>query len=127
LAVFGGYWPRKLKFFQWDPKKALPWWKRIVWAINHGNRFTGLTCGGEQENNMKGKERDGKMGRDGMHKKSQKCYILRSHGGGSPGAISMKFWPLVYMVNVINSAKFDHCSFNGLSLAMVQNLPFSHA
>jgi hypothetical protein len=61
-----------------------------------------------------------------MHKKSQKCYISRSHGGGTPGAISMKFGSLVYMVNVINSAKFDHCSFNnGLNLAMGLNLPFS--
>jgi hypothetical protein len=54
-----------------------------------------------------------------MHKKSQKCYISRSCGGGTPGAISMKFGPLVHMVNVINSAKFDHCSFNGLNLAGV--------
>jgi hypothetical protein len=54
-----------------------------------------------------------------MHKKSQKCYISRSHGGGTPGAISMKFGSLVYMVNIINSAKFDHCSFNGLNLARV--------
>jgi hypothetical protein len=54
-----------------------------------------------------------------MHKMSQKCYISRSHGGGTPGAISMKFGALVYMVNVINSAKFDHCSFNGLNLARV--------
>jgi hypothetical protein len=54
-----------------------------------------------------------------MHKKSQKCYISRSHGGGTPGAISMKFGSLVHMVNVINSAKFDHCSFNGLNLARV--------
>jgi hypothetical protein len=51
-----------------------------------------------------------------MHKKSQKCYISRSQGGGNPGAISMKFGSLVHMVNVINSAKFDHCSFNGLNL-----------
>jgi hypothetical protein len=50
---------------------------------------------------------------EAMHKKSQKCYISRSHGGGTPGAISIKFEPLVQMVNVINSAKFDHCSFNG--------------
>jgi hypothetical protein len=54
-----------------------------------------------------------------MHKKSQKCYISRSCGGGTPGAISMKFGPLVHMVNVINFAKFDHCSFNGLNLARV--------
>jgi hypothetical protein len=66
---------------------------------------------------MKGK-RKGK-GREAMHKKSQKCYISRSHGGETPGAISMKFGSLVYMVNVINSAKFDHCSFNGLNLARV--------
>jgi hypothetical protein len=26
---------------------------------------------------------------------------------------------LVHMVNVINSAKFDHCNFNGLNLARV--------
>jgi hypothetical protein len=54
-----------------------------------------------------------------MHKKSQKCYISRSHGGGIPSAISMKFESLVYMVNVINSAKSNHCSFNGLNLARV--------
>jgi hypothetical protein len=72
-----------------------------------------LTCGDEQENNMKGKEREA------MHKKSQKCYISRSHGGGTAGAISMKFGPLVYMVNVIKSAKFDHCSSNGLDLVIV--------
>jgi hypothetical protein len=45
-----------------------------------------------------------------MHKKSQKCYISRSHGGGIPGAISMKFGSLVHMTNLINSAKFDYCS-----------------
>jgi hypothetical protein len=54
-----------------------------------------------------------------MHKESQKCYISRSCGGGTPGAISMKLGPLVYMVNFINSAKFDHCSFNGVNLARV--------
>jgi hypothetical protein len=54
-----------------------------------------------------------------MHKNSQKCYISRSCGGGTPGAISMKFGPLVHMVNVINSAKFDHCNFIGLDLARV--------
>jgi hypothetical protein len=59
-----------------------------------------LTCGGEQENNMKGKERKA------MHKKSQKCYISRSCGGGTPEALKMKFGTLVHMVNVINSDKF---------------------
>jgi hypothetical protein len=54
-----------------------------------------------------------------MHKKSQKCYISRSHGGGTPGAISIKFGPLVEMVNFINSAKFYHCSYNGSDLARV--------
>jgi hypothetical protein len=54
-----------------------------------------------------------------MHKKSQKCYISRSCGGGTPAAISMKFGPLVRMVNVINSAKFDHCNSIGLDLARV--------
>jgi hypothetical protein len=39
-----------------------------------------------------------------MHKKSQKCYISRSCGDGTLGAISMKFGPLVHMVNIINSA-----------------------
>jgi hypothetical protein len=61
----------------------------------------------------KGKERKA------MHKKSQKCYISRNHGSGTPGAISMKLGSLVHMVNIINSAKFDHCSFNGLNLARV--------
>jgi hypothetical protein len=50
-----------------------------------------------------------------MQNKSQKCYISRSRGGGTSGAISMKFEPLVHIVNVINSAKFDHCNFNGLN------------
>jgi hypothetical protein len=54
-----------------------------------------------------------------MHKKSQKCYILRSHGGGTPGAILMNCESLVHMVNVINFTKFDHCSLNGLNLARV--------
>jgi hypothetical protein len=62
---------------------------------------------------MKGKERKA------MHNKSQKCYISRIRGGGTPSAISIKLIMLVYMVNVINSAKFDHCSFNGLNLARV--------
>jgi hypothetical protein len=57
--------------------------------------------------------------REAMHKKSQKCYVSRSRGGGTPSAISMKFGPLVHIVNVINSAMFDHCSFNGLNLARV--------
>jgi hypothetical protein len=74
-----------------------------------------LTCGGEQENNMKGKERKGLQA---MHK-SQKCYTSRSCGGGTPGSISMKFGPLVYMINVISFAKFDHCGFSGLSLSRV--------
>jgi hypothetical protein len=42
--------------------------------------------------------------REAMHKKSQKCYISRNHGGGTPGAISIKFGSLVHIVNVINSA-----------------------
>jgi hypothetical protein len=54
-----------------------------------------------------------------MHKRSQKCYISRSCGDGTLGAISMKFGPLVHMVNVINSAKFDHCNSIGLDLARV--------
>jgi hypothetical protein len=58
-------------------------------------------------------------GMEAMHKKSQKCYTLRIHGGGTPSAISMKFGTLVCMVNIINSDKFDHYSFNGLNLARV--------
>jgi hypothetical protein len=54
-----------------------------------------------------------------MHKKSQKCYISPSCGDGSPSAILMKFGPLVYVVNVINSAKFDHCNSIGLDMARV--------
>jgi hypothetical protein len=54
-----------------------------------------------------------------MHKKSQKCYISRSCGGGAPGAISLKFGSLVHMVNIINTAEFDYCNFNGLNLAGV--------
>jgi hypothetical protein len=45
------------------------------------------------------KERKGKQA---MHRKSQKCYISRSHEGGTPGAISMKFGTLVHMVKLIN-------------------------
>jgi hypothetical protein len=56
---------------------------------------------------------------EAMHKKSQKCYISRSHGGGTPGVISMKLGSLVHMVNLINSAEFDYCMFNGLNLARV--------
>jgi hypothetical protein len=70
---------------------------------------------------MKGKERKGKERASelqAMHKKSQKCYISRSCGDGTLGAISMKFGPLVHMVN-INSTKFDHCNSNGLDLARV--------
>jgi hypothetical protein len=68
----------------------------------------------------KGKERKGEE-RKAIHKvlKSQKCYISRSRGNGTPGAISMKFKSLIHMVNVINSAKFDHCSSIGLNLARV--------
>jgi hypothetical protein len=54
-----------------------------------------------------------------IHKKSQKCYISRSCGDGTLGAISMKFGSLVHMVKVINCAKFDHCTFIGLDLARV--------
>jgi hypothetical protein len=54
-----------------------------------------------------------------MHKKSQKCYISRSCGGGTPGAISMKFGSLVYVVNIIISAEFDHFNSIGLDLARV--------
>jgi hypothetical protein len=71
---------------------------------------------------MKGKERKGKERKGkakAMHKKSQKCYISRSCGDGTLGAISMKFGMLVHMVNVMNSAKFDHCNSIGLDLARV--------
>jgi hypothetical protein len=61
-----------------------------------------------------------------MHKKSQKCYISRSCGGGTSGAISMKFGTLVHMVNVINCAKFDHCSF-WFEFGEGLNFPFSYA
>jgi hypothetical protein len=47
-----------------------------------------------------------------MHKNSQKGYISRSHGGGTQGSISMKVGALVYMVNIVISAKFDYCSFS---------------
>jgi hypothetical protein len=52
-----------------------------------------------------------------MNKTSQMCYISRSHGGGTPGAISMKLGAPVYIVSSINSAKFNFCSFNGLNFA----------
>jgi hypothetical protein len=65
---------------------------------------------------MKGKEGEGM---EAMHKKSQQCYISRIHGGGTRSAISMKFESLVYTANIINSAKFDHCNFNGLNLVRV--------
>jgi hypothetical protein len=54
-----------------------------------------------------------------MHKKSQKCYISRSCGDGTLSAMSMKFGSLAHIVNVINSAKFDHCNSIGLDLARV--------
>jgi hypothetical protein len=73
-----------------------------------------LTCGGEQENNMKGLKE-----LQAMHKKPQKSYISRSCGDGTLGAISMKFGIFVHIVNVINSAKFDHCNSIGLDLARV--------
>jgi hypothetical protein len=70
---------------------------------------------------MKGKEKKRKEGkeREALCKKSQKCYISRSRGDETPGAISIEFGSLVNMVNVINFVKFDHCSFNGLNLARV--------
>jgi hypothetical protein len=70
---------------------------------------------------MKGKERASERASElqAMHKKSQKCYVSRTCGDGTLGAISMKFGSLVYMANVINYAKFDHCSFIGLDLARV--------
>jgi hypothetical protein len=68
---------------------------------------------------MKGKERKGLKGLQAMHKKSQKCYISHSCGDGTLGAISMKFEPLIYIANVIISAKFDHCNSIGLDLARV--------
>jgi hypothetical protein len=54
-----------------------------------------------------------------MHKKSQKCYISRSCGSGTPGAISMKFGTVVHIANVINPAKLYHFNFIGLDLARV--------
>jgi hypothetical protein len=59
----------------------------------------------------KGKEREA------LHNKSQKYFISRSHKSGVPGAISIKFGSLVYMVNVVNSVKFYYCSLNFLNLA----------
>jgi hypothetical protein len=76
--------------------------------------LTRLTCGGEQENNKKALK-----GLQAMHKMSQKCYISRSFGDGTLGAISMKFGIFVHIVNVINSAKFDHYNSIGLHLARV--------
>jgi hypothetical protein len=54
-----------------------------------------------------------------MHKKSQKCYISRSCGDGTLGAIPIKFGSLVCVVNVINSAKSDHYNSIGLDFARV--------
>jgi hypothetical protein len=62
-----------------------------------------------------------------MHKKSQKCYISRSHRGGTPGAISIKFGSLVHKVNVINFAKFDYCSFQWFKFGEGLNSQLSHA
>jgi hypothetical protein len=62
-----------------------------------------------------GKERKGKP-----CIKSHKSVIFHVFMGAEPsGAISMKLGSLVYMVNFINFAKFDCCSFNGLNLARV--------
>jgi hypothetical protein len=66
---------------------------------------------------MKGKEKASE--RQAVHKKLRKCYISRCCGDGTFGAISMKFGTLVHMVNIINSAKFDHCNSIGLDLARV--------
>jgi hypothetical protein len=54
-----------------------------------------------------------------MHTMSQKCYISRSRGDGTPSTILIKFGTLVCMINIINFAKFDYFSCIGLDLAMV--------
>jgi hypothetical protein len=81
------------------PKKALPWVETHRLSHQPWKSVYRSTCGGEQENNMKGNERKGKerkgKERKAKHKKSQMCYISRSCGGGTPGAISMKFGSLV--------------------------------
>jgi hypothetical protein len=52
-----------------------------------------------------------------MHIKSQRRSISRIHEGGTPGVMSMKLGPLVYMVNIIIFEEFDHSSLIGLNLA----------
>jgi hypothetical protein len=111
--------PINRSFFQLDPKRHFLGWKRIVWALDHGNRFTRSTCGGQQKIIWKEKKGKRREGMEATHKKSQTFYISRSHEDGTPNAISMKFWSNVYMVNIINSAEFDHCSLSGLNLARV--------
>jgi hypothetical protein len=75
-------------------------------------------CGGEQENNMKGLASERASYKPCI--KSHKSVIFHVVvEGGIPGAISMKFGPLVHIVNVINSAKFDYCNSVGLALARV--------
>jgi hypothetical protein len=51
--------------------------------------------------------------------KSHKSVIFHVVLGGTPDAISMEFGSLVCMVNFINFAKFDVCSFDSLNLARV--------
>jgi hypothetical protein len=56
------------------------------------------------------KERKRKK-RKTMHKMSQKCYISRSQRVRAPGKISMTIESLVQMINLIDSAEFDHCMY----------------
>jgi hypothetical protein len=76
---------------------------------------------------MKGKEGKGrKKGKPCI--KCHKSVIFHVVVGRNPWCnLKRNLGSLVHMVNVINSAKFDHCSFNGLNLGEGLNLPFSCA
>jgi hypothetical protein len=77
----------------------------------------------------KGRERKGRERKKRKEKKSHaykvtKVLYFTFSWGGTTGAISLKLGALVHVVNVINSAKFYHCSFNGLNLARSKFLIF---
>jgi hypothetical protein len=87
--------------------------RRIVWSVSSTIAIAHPLHCKQAKGEQKGK------GTSHALKVTKVLYFTYSCGGGTPGAILMKFGSLVHMINVIYFAKFDHCNFNSLNLARV--------
>jgi len=91
LGLVGVGWP----FFDEKPKRHIPGWFHVFWAIMHANPFTGFSSRRDHE-------------KKGHYKKSQRCYIAPICGEfpTQPNLTKIGIW--LGVADVINHTKFGN-------------------